>query len=336
MECQRPLDGRFDCEKLWAGLGESKDSNPSGIFDWVGDFYSYGSFPRLPAIGWQSPATPQTQGDGFRAGPIEWAAFALAAQLCIRDLSQPTLIEAGASQGLWCLPWIRCLNRSSRGLDNILAIAFEASPSLTPTESFWNNQQLDILRRTKTSDRLTLEGERWRFEWIQHALSHFDGTAYFPDVDCQSDNGSSMSTGGAKSALARLVRPATWLRTLLSWVRRKPTPANIAVQVDNIATVLTRYRQVGLLHMDLQGEELAIVENRAIDAIAQQVSVLMLGTHSHAVESTARERLPSLGFTLLLQSSAVFHRGTLCNDGEQLWISNTALAAARKVGLILE
>lgn len=135
--------------------------------DWVGDFYPYGSFPTMPPVGWQSPVTPEQAGDGFRAGPAEWLALALAVKLCLNGDAPPTIIEAGASQGLWCLPWIRCLNRIGRHVTDIRAIAFEASPSLDVTESFWRSQQLEITRTSKSDDRLTLDGDRWTLEWIQ-------------------------------------------------------------------------------------------------------------------------------------------------------------------------
>lgn len=107
------LSDVIDLDALWLRFSDPKPPTSQGIYDWVGDYYPFGSFPSGPPANAPTVKTP-VDSDGFRAGPIEWAAFALAAQLTIDDAGPAIMIECGASQGLWALPWIRILGDAHR------------------------------------------------------------------------------------------------------------------------------------------------------------------------------------------------------------------------------
>jgi len=69
------------------------------VTDWLGNVWLEGTFPALPAEGWRGPLTPD-EGDGFRAGPLEWGSFAMAAQLASRGACRLVRVERPTVHGV--------------------------------------------------------------------------------------------------------------------------------------------------------------------------------------------------------------------------------------------
>src|SRR4051812_18218565 len=108
-----PLDELLDLPALWAGMGVPSTSSDV-VHDWVGNQWPAGSLPALPVPGWKGPQLP-LESDGFRAGAIEWAAFAIGLRHSEFSSDHPdapaVMLELGASQAPWCLSWVRVARR---------------------------------------------------------------------------------------------------------------------------------------------------------------------------------------------------------------------------------
>jgi len=302
----------FNFEKLWAGLEESNDITPRGVYDWTGSFYEYGSFPVLPAHPWRSPAFP-TNSDGFRAGTIEWIGFGLAISLAKHNIYDARLVEAGASQGLWCLPWIRCLARLAPSPANIHAIAYEASPSIASAVDFWLAQDLSIAAKHYRDLSFSLAGDSWSFEWRQQAIGAQAGIAHFPRVDCRSNNGSEIS-----------VNPS-----------EPPDHGQVEVAIAALDDVTSAHSSLSMLHIDIQGAEKDLLLTRSMASALKNVGILVLGTHSHEIHALARQEISNCGFTLLAEEPCEYSQGGLVKDGEQLWASFQALQHSKDMSLIV-
>lgn len=325
----------FDLDALWLRFSKPQPATSGGIYDWVGDYYPFGSFPSGPPANAKMVDTP-VDSDGFRAGPIEWAAFALAAQSTIDEPGPATMIECGASQGLWALPWIRVLGgarakRSGNPLTrNVRALAIEASASQDEAQFFWEAQDLEFKSSRKGPD-LRFRGSNWDAEWIQRAVVAKDGPVYFPRVRADSDNGAQASNRVTKTD------------------NRGFRVQHERVEGIRLPTLVARQKYIDFLHLDVQGTELEMLKKGEFESLRDRVGVMLLGTHSRASDHQALNRLPELGFSLLAEETCKFTRvpqrgdvsqgrsryqTELIMDGEQLWVSDSVLERGQALGLI--
>ena len=315
------LSTAMNLELLWADLVAPSTVSDQGIYNWVGDYYAPDSFPALPEPGWTGPRHPEpVSGDGFRGGPIEWAAFALALKLALAGFTELTLVECGSSQGLWALPWIRLASRMSEPTDRrVRAVAFEGSPSMESARTFWSQQSLEYLQADNGFD-FVLAGTNWQFDWRQRAVVAQRGPVYFPKIDVRTDNGASAAyEAGATD------------------VRGHPVEYE---QVHGVVLedVVEEFGRIAFLHVDIQGAELGLLETGGFKSVRGNADVIMLGCHSRGAEQLAIEAMPELGYALIAEEPVRFRgRGkpTLLVDGEQLWITRRAHAQSMEMGLVL-
>jgi FkbM family methyltransferase len=246
------------------------------------------------------------------------------------------MIECGASQGLWALPWIIALGNASAkrslspGTRHVRALAIEASESQSETRSFWDAQDLRF-KASQSGTDLRFTGRNWEFEWIQRAVVAKDGPVFFPQVTVDSDNGAQATD-----------------ETATRDIRGKEVDYQ-RVEGVRLGELIARQESLDFLHLDVQGTELDMLLNGEFDALSGRAKVMLLGTHSRAAEYEAFRRLPQLGFTLLAEESCGYSRSdelgrfegedqpnelTLTVDGEQLWLSSDAVDEARTAGLI--
>lgn len=309
----------IDVDTLWRELSSPDREPGEHVRDWLGNVWPVGTFPALPAEGWVGPEVP-ADGDGFRAGPLEWAAFAIAASMAAADSRPPTLLEMGASQAPWCLSWVRALRAVAPDVDGVRAVAFEAAAGSALTERFWREQGLQLETAPRPEGGLELTGPGWSVSWRQQAVAHGGGVVHFPDVDIAHDNG------------AQAVRTPSGQD-----YRGHAQTYRTVTAVDPVAAVEDA-GFVHLLHLDIQGGEREILEAGAFDLLSGRVGVLMLGTHSRAAESLAFDLLPGAGFFLVDEEPCAYEvqqgRPALVRDGEQLWLTVPALEHLRSRGLL--
>lgn len=299
------------------GLANSLPSKSGQFVDWTGVIYPEGSFPILPV----EPFTdldPAEFGDGFRAGVNEWMAFGIAAKLASAQSLPATIVELGASQGLWCISWVKYFQRVWPTIPTI-ALGVEAADAGDETLKFWKaNSDLEFLAEIR-SNQIILQGSNWKFHWLRRAVSHQIGNHWFPKVDITKDNG-------------RHVSAETDLNLEIFDEVRSITPQEISLKLRKLES----YR-ISLLHLDLQGSELKLLESDQFDSLISIADVIMLGTHSREIELKAHLRLRET-HTLLLSEPCEFasqpNYSGLVKDGEQLWINNNVLIIAGDLGLI--
>lgn len=274
--------------------------------------------------------------DGFRASPIEWAAFALAVQLTIDESGPASMIECGASHGPWALPWIRVLGnapaKKSRNplKRNVTALVIEASASQPQASAFWEAQDLGTCATANGSD-LRFRDKQWEAQWIQRAVVAKDGPVFFPKIRVDTDNGAQATDKTSD----RDVR-------------------GMAVEYDRVEGIrlenlIARQEYLDLLHLDVQGTELEMLRSGEFESLKNRVGVVLLDTHSRASEDEALRIMPQLGFTLLAEETCQFtqvfrpdadnpdasdHTTALIVDGEQFWVSKSVLERGRVAGLI--
>jgi hypothetical protein len=232
------------------------------------------------------------------------------------------MVELGASQAPWCLSWVRALTALGchRDSEPIRAVALEAGAGAEAARLFWENQKLE-LQTTAHGEDLRFEGEGWEVEWRRRAVVAGGGTVFFPRVDITQDNGAqAVSTPEATD------------------YRGFTVEHDEVVGVD-LVDLVDELGPLALVHADLQGAEADLMARGSFDVLRGNCSVLLLGTHSRAVEQATLERLPTIGFTLLAETPCELIPGpqglVLRTDGEQLWVAEDVLALATSLGLVL-
>lgn len=100
----------------------------------------------------------------------------------------------------------------------------------------------------------------------------------------------------------------------------------------SIPTLLAPFRQVDLIHVDIQGHEREVI-SAARQTLTQKVKRLVIGTHGRAIEEQLLDTLSADGWLLEADESCLYRqtgdRITLSRDGCQVW-KNPALATARQ------
>jgi len=291
------------------------DLETSVFTDFAGTRFPQGSFPVLP-----SPDTRftnlQTDGDGFRSGSDEWSALVIAL-LCFSS-EFPVLMELGASQGLWCVPWIR--HSEILKLEGAHALAVEASASKIQALNFWEAQGLKF-STANTIDGFQLSGSNWNFSWLHAAVSTIEGFVSFPDVNVESDNGASVNVVTHVGHRSRTIQVASITpASLASWLRE------------------TTFRdKIALLHLDLQGAEESLVSDHDFKNLVSKTDVVVIGTHSIESEQISIKVMSNLGYCLLainLSQYSYEETKTLFQDGEQVWASKAIVERATELNLI--
>lgn len=109
--------------------------------------------------------------------------------------------------------------------------------------------------------------------------------------------------------------------------RARSDPATQVLDVLNLADLAGR-DTVDLLHIDIQGAELAFVQS-AMSEIAAQVRRVLIGTHSRSIEGSLVDHFTAAGWALEMERPAIQPprrgRPVLGIDGVQMW-RNPALA----------
>jgi len=282
------------------------ESNSSVIFrDFTGTFFANSSFPAVPKVEHVGDIVPGEVGDGFRAGPAEWGAFALGVALVDQKKISPCLVELGCSQGLWCFPWINVLKRLN--ISKVTALGVEAADAFEEVLDFWNLQARSF-NVSKNQDSILIYGTDWKFKWLHGAVTLSSKWVEFPDVSVATNNGASINN------------------SMLHDVKKM-----ISVQPIHPERILSEMQmelgetKIGVLHLDLQGEEMQLIHSDIFLDLLRRTSILVLGTHSTEVESEAIPIISKLGFTLISIDFSDYSSGQpqrLVKDGEQVWLSN--------------
>jgi hypothetical protein len=292
-------------------------SNPEVFVDWIGNRWTKDFFPHIPE---NAPEIDiPINGDGFRAGKLEWLAFGIALQyLQISHDSTSVALELGSSQAPWCLSWLRAVEKIDSEIKT-RACGVEAGLMPNQIEEFWSLQELrgkvvneDVDISGDTFQRHFVSQDKNReFLLLKKAVTYKKQKfIYFPIVDITKDNGAALS----KKNLDRDYRG----------VQIK----NKKVEAVSFKELVKKFHKIDFLHMDLQGEDLYIVKHILFHRLANNCRVLMIGTHSKRSHSLWKMLLPFNGYFVYAQNPPVIVDGVLCQDGELVAIAKRLLKSS--------
>lgn len=260
----------------------------------------------IPDDCWRDPIGVVTRGgaegapqlgqrhDAMAPFEVEWLAL-LTAVLAARETL--TVVELGAGRGPW------------------LVRAGVAWRRLYPTAPL---------------TLIGVEGEPTHVEMLhQHiALNRLDAPTDVP-ADIRIMSGAVGSTDGETMFEVAQRPTAEWGTRRagdsgLAGLPRVRPAGTVRVTQWSLTTLLRDLNRVDLLHIDIQGDELAVLE-AAKPALQAQVRHLVVGTHGRSIEGALIELLPSLGFGLAADQACRYSQAraapTLIEDGAQFWIN---------------
>ena len=208
--------------------------------------------------------------DGYHAEASEYVAVADSVK---RAGSRYCIAELGAG---WA-PWLGLggVMARTKGIRLIELIGVEALPARF--ELMQAHLAVNRLRR-EAGDESPLDGVSCRL--FNGAVTPTRSEVWFPDVPI-TDMGSAVS----ESEVSRDYRGK----------RVK----NLKVQGYPLAEILGD-SQVDLLHVDVQGAELGLIEAN-LDLLSRQVAAIMIGTHSRVIEGSLIDLLYQHGWHLELE-----------------------------------
>lgn len=208
--------------------------------------------------------------DGYHAEASEYVAVADSVK---RAGSRYAIAELGAGWG----PWIGLggVMARSKGIREIELIGVEALPArFELLEAHLASNHL----RPEAGETTTLDGVTCRL--VNGAVTPTRSEVWFPDVPI-TDMGSAVSESESNRDY------------------RGKRVKNLRVQGHPLAEILGD-SQLDLLHIDVQGAELALIEaNLAL--LAERVQGIMIGTHSRVIEGALIDVLYANGWRLELE-----------------------------------
>lgn len=238
----------------------------------------------------------------FHATPLEWAG-ALRSILDAKD--QYVMVEIGAGWGPWMMSMAHAAKQ--RGIKKFHFVGVEAS------KEHWE------FMRTHFRDN--------GFNPDDHNLVHGvvgpeDGFAEFPIIpDPSVDYG---------RAAIYDPQPRTFKKRLKSFIKRligraEPGPrlSYERLRCYSIDTLLKPFREVNLVHIDIQGGEREVVP-AARAVLQKRVRWVVIGTHGREIEASLRDEMRKMGWYLETEEECMFTpdaagQPVLARDGCQVW-----------------
>jgi hypothetical protein len=277
--------------------------------DWIGNIWNKSDFPLIPE---DSPSlkTP-VNGDGFRAGRLEWLGFGIAlSKLNDSDRRKSVVVELGSSQAPWCLSWIRAVQKMQLSIET-LAIGVEAGLKPGQLKQFWNSQKLPghvveqpvSIRGVEMNLMYESNTGKEKFFMLNGAVTHNKREVYFPEVDVTKDNGAKAASRSQEKDYRGYSLQHKLVRSIPFW------------------EIISLVEKIDFLHLDLQGEELKIVRSLIMNKLDSKCSVLLVGTHSLRAHLYWKILLKTRGFIVYESNAPIFSNGILREDGEILALS---------------
>lgn len=303
---------KVDRERVWRESIGGKPIPYSGdlFSDCAGIFWPNGVFPFVPPANFQktsSLAFP-SNGDGFRAGAIEWEAMALAVYLAKKRGQSCTggkavAIELGASGAPWMLTFLKHLYPLASL--NIKTVAIEAGNVYKLTRRFWEIQSIDF-RVSRKRSSFSFWSENFESTFLRGIVASQTGKMYFPRVDISKDNGANAARK-------------------LSMLDRRGKRGFNKVKTYDVFKIIQEFSDITFLHMDIQGAEVELLKDSRFGEVIKRVSIMLIGTHSPEADNLVRGLDGKFGLTLISGLEMKPGEGsTWPVDGEFLLINDSA------------
>jgi FkbM family methyltransferase len=278
--------------------------------DWIGNKWLRNFFPHIPSQA-ENIELP-VNGDGIRAGKLEWLAFGLALDGLMRSGDKfSVLVELGSSQAPWCLSWIRAIEKLTPEIET-LTIGVEAGLRDNQISDFWSAQHLSgkvsqtpfVLGDIDFTTHYLSANEKQRFTILQAALTYKKTNyVFFPEIDITKDNGASMSKKDKQEDYRGFK------------VKHKK------VKAVSFSEIIDLVDKIDFLHMDLQGEELHILRYFLFHQFSNKCKVMLIGTHTRRAHYLSQIVLRARGYKIVGSNSPKFRDDKLIEDGEVFVIS---------------
>jgi FkbM family methyltransferase len=162
---------------------------------------------------------------------------------------------------------------------------------------------------------VAVEAEPTHFKWLKQHCRDNDVQARLIRAAVTEDGRSvDFAVGDAADWYGQAIADGTW------------SPAHVArVRGVRLSDLVSRFRRVDLIHMDIQGAELSVI-GEAGDALDERVRRLHVGTHGDDVEDGIRTLLGSRGWECPHDYPANATSDTpwgpmTMQDGVQTWIN---------------
>jgi hypothetical protein len=292
--------------------------NQVDFIDCAGIAWPPGSFPIIPLRESHPRRFFPKDGDGFRAGKTEWDALSIAIYVARNNPANKNhvlAIELGASAAPWALTFVKHASVATDRFVNTIAI--EAGNVKKITRIFWSRNGLKFSKELGMS-KFVFKGERFNSIFLRGIATNKKGKMFFPKVDISKDNG------------------ATGAKELSKLDRRGKIRFNRVRAIDTLE-LIQEQDEVCLLHMDVQGAEVEIMQDPRFGASMKNVQVLLIGTHSVLADELAEAIDGNYGLTLVAgnRMKPGGPNGEWPVDGEFLFISESVKNILTKFGLLL-
>lgn len=297
-------------EELWNAtiMATEIAFNEIDFVDCAGIVWPPNSFPIIPSRETHANRFFPKDGDRFRAGKIEWDALIISlfvAQKNSKTQKQVLAVELGASAAPWALTFVKYVNSLTDCFANTIAI--EAGNVRKITQNFWFRNDLKFNIRHGFS-HFVFQGQNFRSTFLRGIATNKRGRMFFPNVNVSKDNGATGST------------------SLASLDRRGKAGFSRVRAIDTLE-LIQNLPEVTFIHMDVQGSEVEIMQDRRFGESFKNVSVLLMGTHSELADELAKSMNGKYGFTLVSgnQMKPGGPNGEWPVDGEFLFVNQDTL-----------
>jgi len=285
-----------------AARGMDPNPNPDLIIDYLGMRIDPDYEPLQQARRGEVISKPPFPTDTILSEGIEYAALAQSLMSAGNDFD---VIELGAGWG----PWVTRAAISARRLakSRIVISAVEA-----------DHARFDALRRHLALNELVPlsapnAGAAGELVWYLNKA-----------IVWNDDKGAFWPEGGLGDAGRKAISPERNMPKDSALIQK----ASRRQDSISLSNVIQNHKKVDLLHMDVQGTEMALISS-ALRDLNERVHHLFVGTHSRLIEGEILTLLLQEGWNLLREEPCLFRPRTggvpleelTIRDGGQLWVN---------------
>lgn len=258
-------------------------ANPADLFvengcftNWLGvrtdaDLFSNGDDFRNRVL----PDIPTTEaGDGVFAGYLEYASLLTAIENT-QDRASFTAVELGAGWG----PWISAAGVVCRNLGFARTVLRGVEADLARHDLMRRHLARNGLMGAPNIDCQTIRGAAWTE----------NTTLHFPVIDPRDSGGAASNEGNAQGQ-----------------DYRGHQKTFVDVPAFSLATLCEGLDVIDYMHCDIQGAELAVME-QAIDLLNAKIRHLFVGTHSRVIDGGLIGLFHRHGWDILAEIPCQFH-----------------------------
>lgn len=265
-----------------------------------------GVFTSLEFFAWYEPKTGFINNklpfpdDGLHAEAIEYVALCKSFELAPKK-PDFTAIELGASFG----PWVTAAAKICERLN--------CSAQMTAVEP--TSSGIKMMEKHLKENGIGMPNVRINI--VKGCVSDFDGEAFFPACQVDQDNGGQVSDADLSVDYRGLSIP------------HEKTP------VISLKSILKDYKRVDFMHIDIQGTETVLFQNKeTLDIIDKKVGLFFCARHSRKAEAAILDGMKGRNWILYRERPCKYifdyrkpHiEGMTIRDGGMIFINKNVIS----------